>query len=86
MRHVRDDAMWHPILSRQFPCRVAMEPIRVCGSLWSHRVRPVRASNGDSTHAAGAGPCFDAARENNAAYRSHLRCGVKLDVSAAALA
>jgi UDP-glucuronate 4-epimerase len=63
-----------------------MEPIRVCGSLWSHRVRRVRASNGDSTRAAVAGPCFDAARENSLAHRSHHCSGVKLDVSVAALA
>lgn len=63
-----------------------MEPIRVCGSLWSHRVRRVCAPNGDSTHAAVAGPGFDAAGENILACLGHLCAGVKLDLSTAPLA
>jgi len=63
-----------------------MEPIRVRGSLWSDRVRHVRACNGDDAHAATADSCFDAARKDALARLNHLCARAKLDLFAAALA
>ena len=86
MRYLWNDAMRHPIFSWPFSCRVTMEPIRVCGSLWGHRVRCVRACNGHGAHAATADKCFDAARENISTCLSHLCARAKLGLFAAALA
>ena len=86
VRHMRNDAMRHPIFSRPFSCRIAMEPIRVRGSLRRHCVRHIRACNSRSAHAATADPSFDAARENIFACLSHLCARAKLDLFAAALA
>lgn len=63
-----------------------MEPIRIRGSLWSHRVRPICACNGHGANAATADPCFDAACENVLACLNHLWARAKLDLFAAALA
>ena len=63
-----------------------MEPIRVRGSLWRHRIRPIRACHGDSAHAETADPSFDATCKNVLAYLSYLCARVKLDVFAVALA
>lgn len=86
MRHVWNDAMRHPIFSRPFSCRVAMESTRVRNSLWSYRLRRVRACNSDRAHGTSADKCFHAASENIFACLSHLRAGVKLGLFAAALA
>src|SRR5512132_1549784 len=83
---MRNDAMRHPILSRPFSRRIAMEPIRVRGSLRRDCVRRIRASNSRSAYAATADPSFDAARENIFACLSHLCARAKLDLFAAALA
>ena len=86
VRHMWNDAMQHPILSRAFSCGVAMEPFRVCGSLRCHCVRHIRACNSHRADAATADPSFDAARESVFACLSHLRARAKLDLFAAALA
>src|SRR5207249_10748832 len=86
VRHVRNDAMRHSIFSRPFSCGVAMEPIRVRGSLWCHWVRHIRVCNSHSAYAPTANPSFDAARENVFACLSHLCARAKLDLFAAALA
>jgi hypothetical protein len=86
VRYVRNDAMRYPILSRPLSCGIAMEPIRVRGSLRCHRVRRVRACNSRSAYAATADPSFDAARKNIFACLSYLRTRAKLDLFAAALA
>jgi len=86
VRHMRNDAMRHPILSPPFSCGIAMEPIRVRGSLRRDCVRRIRACNSRSAYATATNPSFDAARENIFACLSHLCARVKLDLFAAALA
>jgi len=86
VRHVRNDAMRHPILSRPLSCGIAMEPIRVRGSLRRDWFRRIRACNSRSAYAATADPSFDAARESIFACLSHLCARAKLDLFAAALA
>ncbi len=84
--NLRNDALWDPILSRPLPCGIAMEPIRVRGSLQCHWVRRIRACNSCSAYASTADASFDAARENVVACVSHLRTRAKLDLPAATLA
>ena len=69
-----------------FLARIAMEPIRVRGSLRRDCVRRIRACNSRSAHTPTADPSFDAARENIFACLSHLCARAKLDLFAAALA
>ena len=86
MCHVRNDAMRDPIFPWTFSRRIAMEPIRVRGSLRRDCVRHIRSCNSHGARAATADPSFHAACENVFACLSHLGARAELDLFAAALA